>query len=123
MKKIIFFICIFFCFILTSCNSEQTNIIKSAQKAIEQDSSDKISIYNCIYNDKNQMAYVKFYSDKNGNDEALIDFKNNKAYYESIYSSISKDNYDKIIEYGDYSINIYQIQNGSEDWKKIEISK
>ncbi len=69
------------------------------------------------------MAYVKFYSDKNGNDEALIDFKNNKAYYESIYSSISKDDYDKITEYGDYSINIYQIQNGSEDWKKIEISK
>lgn len=123
MKKFIFFICIFFCFILTSCNSEQTSVIKNAQKTIEQDLSNKISIYSCIYNNKNQMVYVKFHSDNTGNDEALIDLKNYKVYYESVYLSISKDDYDKIIEYGDYTTNIYQIQNGSEDWQEIKVSK
>ena len=69
------------------------------------------------------MAYVKFHSDNNGNDEALIDFENNKIYYESVYSSINENDYDKIIEYGDYVTSIYQIQSGGEDWKEIEISK
>lgn len=123
MKKSIYFVCIVFCFFLTSCNSKKTDIVYNAKKIIEQDSSDEISIYNCIYNNKNQMAYVKFHSDNNGDDEALIDFENNKIYYESVYSSINENDYDKIIEYGDYTINIYQIQNGNENWKEIEISK
>ncbi len=123
MKKVIFFICVFICFSLTSCNSKKTDIVDDVKKTIEQDSSDEVSIYYCIYNNKNQMAYVKFHSDNNGNDEALIDFENNKIYYESVYSSINENDYDKIIEYGDYSTSIYQIQSGSEDWKEIEISK
>lgn len=123
MKKTIFFICVIFCFFLTSCNSKKTDMVDDVKKTIEQDSSDEISIYYCIYNNKNQMAYVKFHSDNNGNDEALIDFENNKIYYESVYSSINENDYDKIIEYGDYATSIYQIQSGSEDWKEIEISK
>lgn len=122
MKKVYFIICVIFCFILTSCNLKK-DIISNAKEIIEQDSSDEISIYSCVYNRENQMAYVKFHSDNNGNDEALIDFENNKIYYESVYSSINENDYDKIIEYGDYATNIYQIQSSSEDWKEIEISK
>lgn len=123
MKKTIFFICVFFAFFLISCNSKKIDIVDDAQKIIEQDSSDEVSIYYCIYNNKNQMTYVKFHSDNNGNDEALIDFENNKIYYESVYSSINENDYDKIIEYGDYTTSIYQIQREDEDWKEIEISK
>lgn len=123
MKKCVYIIFVFLCIFLTSCNSKKTDIIDNAKKMIEQDSSDEVSIYYCIYNNKKQMAYVKFHSDNNGNDEALIDFENNKIYYESVYSSINENDYDKIIEYGNYTISIYQMQSGDEDWQEIEISK
>ena len=122
MKKSLFIICVIFCFILTSCNLKK-DIISNAKEIIEQDSSDEISIYSCVYNKENQMAYIKFHSDNNGNDEALIDFKNNKIYYESVYSSINEKDYDKIIEYGDYTISIYEIQSDNKNWKEIEILK
>lgn len=90
---------------------------------IENDLSNSVSIYYCTYNEDSNFAYIKFHSDELGNDESLIDFSDNKIYYESVYSSIDKNDYDKIIEYGDYATSIYQIQSGSEDWKEIEISK
>ena len=61
--------------------------------------------------------------DSDGNDEALIDFKNNKIYYESVYSSIDENDYSKLIEYGDYIASVYQIQSNNENWHEIEILK
>ena len=50
------------------------------------------------------------------------DLLNNVSiYYESVYSSIDKNDYDKIIEYGDYTTAIYQIQNNDKQWSELPI--
>ena len=44
--------------------------------------------------------------------------------YESVYSTIKEDDYEKIIEYGDYTVLKYQItMSGSDgDWEEQDIS-
>ena len=65
----------------------------------------------CLYNKETNAVYLKFYSFEHGNDEAIILLDDSSVFYEGIYSTIKDDDYDKIIEYGDYTIMKYQI-----DW-------
>lgn len=106
---------------LCGCGNSSNNIVEKSKKMIENDLSNSVSIYYCTYNEDSNFAYIKFHSDKLGNDESLIDFSDNKIYYESVYSSIDKNDYDKIIEYGDYTTAIYQIQNNDKQWSELPI--
>lgn len=106
---------------LCGCGNSSNNIVEKSKKIIENDLSNSVSIYYCTYNEDSNFAYIKFHSDELGNDESLIDFSNNKIYYESVYSSIDKNDYDKIIEYGDYTTAIYQIQNNDKQWSELPI--
>lgn len=106
---------------LCGCRNSSNNIVEKSKKMIENDLSKSISIYYCTYNKDNNLVYIKFHSDELGNDESLIDFGNNKIYYESVYSSIDKNDCDKIIEYGDYTTAKYQIQNNDKRWSELLI--
>ena len=106
---------------LCGCGNSSNNIVEKSKKIIENDLSNSVSIYYCTYNEDSNFAYIKFHSDELGNDESLIDFSDNKIYYESVYSSIDKNDYDKIIEYGDYTTAIYQIQNNDKQWSELPI--
>lgn len=106
---------------LCGCGNSSNNIVEKSKKMIENDLSNSISIYYCTYNEDSNLVYIKFHSDELGNDESLIDFGNNKIYYESVYSSIDKNDCDKIIEYGDYTTAIYQIQNNDKQWSELLI--
>ena len=106
---------------LCGCGNSSNNIVEKSKKMIENDLSNSVSIYYCTYNEDSNFAYIKFHSDELGNDESLIDFSDNKIYYESVYSSIDKNDYDKIIEYGDYTTAIYQIQNNDKQWSELPI--
>lgn len=120
MKKITIIMSVIAILFLVGYIIGQRNVISKSQKTIKKDLSDDISIYYCAYNDTKNMSYVKFYSDKNGNDEALIDFKNNKIYYESVYNSIRNTDYSKIIEYGDYTLTQWQLlSNSKNEWETI----
>lgn len=106
---------------LYGCGNSSNNIVEKSKKMIENDLSNSISVYYCTYNEDNNLVYIKFHSDELGNDESLIDFNNDKIYYESTYSQINKNDYDKIIEYGDYSTAVYQIQNNDKQWSELPI--
>ena len=123
MNKKIVNIIYFFIIILSLCGCENSsnNIVEKSKKMIENDLSNSVSIYYCTYNEYSNFEYIKFHSDELGNDESLIDFSDNKIYYESVYSSIDKNDYDKIIEYGDYTTAIYQIQNNGKQWSELPI--
>ncbi len=121
MKKKLIILCVIIIVVLCGCSLSKNNIVTKSQKIIEEDLSDNISIDYCMYNSKENMAYLKFYSDRNGNDKALIKFDDNKIYYESVCSRINKNDYDKIIEYGDYILVNYQIlNNNNDDWQEID---
>lgn len=87
-----------------------------------QNLSDDISINKCLYNKESNAAYVKCYSFEHGNDEAIILLDDNSIFYSSVYSTI-EDGYDKVIEYGDYTLMMYEIVNSSDDWTNIELSE
>ena len=106
---------------LYGCGNSSNNIVEKSKKMIENDLSNSISVYYCTYNEDNNLVYIKFHSDELGNDESLIDFNNDKIYYESTYSQINKNDYDKIIEYGDYSTAVYQIRNNDKQWSELPI--
>lgn len=106
---------------LCGCGNSSNNIVEKSKKIIENDLSNSVSVYYCTYNEDSNLVYIKFHSDELGNDESLIDFNNDKIYYESTYSQIDKNDYDKIIEYGDYTIAVYQIQNNDKHWAEITI--
>lgn len=106
---------------LYGCGNSSNNIVEKSKKMIENDLSNSISVYYCTYNEDNNLVYIKFHSDELGNDESLIDFNNDKIYYESTYSQINKNDYDKIIEYGDYTTAVYQIQNNDKQWSELPI--
>lgn len=36
---------------------------------------------------------------------------------------IEKDDYDKIIEYGDYTLMMYEIANNNDNWVEVELSE
>lgn len=121
VKLILLFVMIFFTF--TSCGTEssESKIISNAKEIIDADLSDDISINKCLYNEGENAVYLKFYSFEHGNDEAIILIDDNSIFYEGIYSTIKEDDYDKIIEYGDYTIMKYQIDNSDEKWVEIEL--
>ena len=120
-KLILLFIIISITF--SACSSENKIDIKS-KDLINKNLSDDVSVYECLYNKESNAAYVKFYSFKHGDDEAIILFDDNSIFYESIYSTIKEDDYDKIIEYGDYTLMMYQINvNGGENWIEVKLSE
>ena len=88
---------------LSACSSENKIDITS-KSLINEDLSDDISINECLYNEESNAVYVKFHSFEHGNDEAIILLDDNSIFYSSVYSTIKEDDYDKIIEYGDYAI-------------------
>ena len=107
---------------LSACSSENKIDITS-KDLINEDLSDDISLNKCLYNKESNAVYVKFYSFKHGNDEAIILLDDNSIFYNSVYSTIEEDDYDKVIEYGDYALMMYEIANDNEDWVEVELSE
>lgn len=107
---------------LSACSSENKIDITS-KSLINEDLSDDISINECLYNEESNAVYVKFYSFEHGNDEAIILLDDNSIFYSSVYSTIEEDDYDKIIEYGDYTLMMYEIASDSDNWVEVELSK
>ena len=107
---------------LSACSSGNKIDITS-KNLINEDLSDDISINKCLYNEESNAVYVKFYSFEHGNDEAIILLDDNSIFYSSVYSTIEEDDYDKIIEYGDYTLMMYEIANDNEDWVDVELSE
>ena len=107
---------------LSACSSgNKIDII--SKNLINEDLSDDISINKCLYNEESNAVYVKFYSFKHGNDEAIILLDDNSIFYSSVYSTIKEDDYDKIIEYGDYTLMMYEIASDSDNWVDVELSE
>lgn len=117
-KLVLLFVMIFFTFTTTACETEssESKIISNAKEIIDVDLSDDIFINKCLYNEGENAVYLKFYSFEHGNDEAIILLDDNSVFYEGAYSTIKEDDYDKVIEYGDYTIMKYQIDNSDEKW-------
>ena len=107
---------------LSACSSENKIEITS-KSLINEDLSDDISINKCLYNEESNAVYVKFYSFEHGNDEAIILLDDNSIFYSSVYSTIKEDDYDKIIEYGDYTLMMYEIASDSDNWVEVELSE
>ena len=107
---------------LSACSSGNKIDITS-KNLINEDLSDDISINKCLYNEKSNAVYVKFYSFKHGNDEAIILLDDNSIFYSSVYSTIKEYDYDKIIEYGDYTLMMYEIASDSDNWVEVELSE
>ena len=107
---------------LYACSSgNKIDII--SKNLINEDLSDDISINKCLYNEESNAVYVKFYSFKHGNDEAIILLDDNSIFYSSVYSTIKEYDYDKIIEYGDYTLMMYEIASDSDNWVEVELSE
>ena len=107
---------------LSACSSgNKIDII--SKNLINEDLSDDISINKCLYNEESNAVYVKFYSFEHGNDEAIILLDDNSIFYSSVYSTIKEDDYDKIIEYGDYTLMMYEIASDSDNWVEVELSE
>ena len=107
---------------LSACSSEN-KIDVTSKSLINEDLSDDISINECLYNEESNAVYVKFYSFEHGNDEAIILLDDNSIFYSSVYSTIEEDDYDKIIEYGDYTLMMYEIASNSDNWVEVELSE
>ena len=107
---------------LSACSSVNKIDITS-KNLINEDLSDDISINKCLYNEDSNAVYVKFYSFEHGNDEAIILLDDNSIFYSSVYSTIKEDDYDKIIEYGDYTLMMYEIASDSDNWVEVELSE
>ena len=107
---------------LSACSSGK-KIVVTSKNLINEDLSDDISINKCLYNEESNAVYVKFYSFEHGNDEAIILLDDNSIFYSSVYSTIKEDDYDKVIEYGDYTLMMYEIANDNEDWVDVELSE
>ena len=107
---------------LSACSSGKKIDITS-KNLINEDLSDDISINKCLYNEESNAVYIKFYSFEHGNDEAIILLDDNSIFYSSVYSTIKEDDYDKVIEYGDYTLMMYEIANDNEDWVDVELSE
>lgn len=122
MKTKIILLLVIISITLSACSSGN-KIDVTSKKMINEDLSDDISINKCLYNKESNAVYVKFYSFEHGNDEAIILLDDNSIFYSSIYSMIEEDDYDKIIEYGDYAIMMYEIANGNDDWVEVELSE
>ncbi len=107
---------------LSACSSGNKIDITS-KNLINEDLSDDISINKCLYNEESNAVYVKFYSFEHGNDETIILLDDNSIFYSSVYSTIEEDDYDKIIEYGDYTLMMYEIASDSDNWVEVELSE
>ena len=107
---------------LSACSSGNKIDITS-KNLINEDLSDDISINKCLYNEESNAVYVKFYSFEHGNDEAIILLDDNSIFYSSVYSTIKEDDYDKVIEYGDYTLMMYEIASDSDNWVEVELSE
>ena len=108
--------------VLTACSSVN-KIDVTSKNLINEDLSDNISINKCLYNEESNAVYVKFYSFEHGNDEAIILLDDDSIFYSSIYSTIKEDDYDKIIEYGDYTLMMYEIASDNDNWVEVEFSE
>jgi len=121
-KLVLLFVTIVLTF--TACGSElsESKIVSNAKDIVDKDLSDDISINLCLYNEEANAVYFKFYSTNHGDDEAIILLDDNSIFYERIFLTIKDDDYDKIIEYGDYTIMKYQIVNNDGQWTEITVS-
>ena len=122
MKTKLILLFVIFSITLSACSSGNKIDITS-KNLINEDLSDDISINKCLYNEESNAVYVKFYSFEHGNDEAIILLDDNSIFYSSVYSTIKEDDYDKVIEYGDYTLMMYEIANDNEDWVDVELSE
>lgn len=107
--------------LLTGCEGSKENIISKSKNIIEQDLGTDCNIGQCYYNEEVNVAYIKFFSMSNGEDDAVIMLDDNTIYYGSVYSTIKEDDYDKIIEYGDYALYSSQVNLNDEDWVELDV--
>ena len=123
-KIILLFATIILTFSACGSESSESKVVSDAKELINQDLSDDISVNKCLYSEKDNAIYIKFNSEKHGDDEAIILLNDYSILYESVYSTIKEDDYEKIIEYGDYTVLKYQItMSGSDgDWEEQDIS-
>ncbi len=123
-KIILLFATIILTFSACGSESSESKVVSDAKELINQDLSDDISVNKCLYSEKDNAIYIKFNSEKHGDDEAIILLNDDSILYESVYSTIKEDDYEKIIEYGDYTVLKYQItMSGSDgDWEEQDIS-
>ncbi len=122
MKTKLILLFVIISIILSACSSVNKIDITS-KSLINDDLSVDISINKCLYNEESNAVYVKFYSFEHGNDEAIILLDDSSIFYSSVYSMIEKDDYDKIIEYGDYTLMMYEIANNNDNWVEVELSE
>lgn len=121
MKQIkLCIICILLITIVIGCGSKN-NVAVTSKNLIDKDLTDDVSVQKCYYYEEKNATYIIFHSSNHGEDDAVITLDENKIYYGSVYSTIAKDDYDKIIEYGDYVLYSFQILTGDEDWVEIEV--
>lgn len=123
-KLVLLFVIIVFTFTACGSESSESKLISNAKEIIDKDLSDNIYINKCLYNEDENVVYLKFYSFKHGNDESIIFLDDNSVFYESINSTIEDDDYDKQIKYGDYAVLIYRltVNGGDEKWTEIGIN-
>lgn len=122
LKLILLFIIVIFTFCACTDSSNDNSIVTNTKNIIDEDLSDNISINKCLYNEESNAVYVKFNSNNHGDDEAILLNEDKSVFYKSTYLTIKDDDYDKIIEYGDYTIMMYQIESHDDDWIEIESS-
>lgn len=122
-KIILLFATIILTFSACGSESSESKVVSDAKELINQDLSDDIFVNKCLYSEKDNAIYIKFNSEKHGDDEAIILLNDDSILYESVYSTIKEDDYEKIIEYGDYTVLKYQItMSGSDgDWEEQDI--
>lgn len=124
MKRAKLLIIIFTIFLVASgCGSNKENIYTISKSIIDKDLSDDVSVHNCYYCEDKNASYITFYSFNHGEDDAVILLDSNSIYYGSVFSQIDDDDYDKIIEYGDYTLYSEQVTSGDEDWIEIITEK
>lgn len=122
-KKIFITTLIIISMIITGCGASSDNITNNIKTLIDKDLSDDVSIYECLYNEKVNSVYIRFFSFNRGDDNAIILLDDNNIFYGSVYSTIEEDDYDKVIEYGDYILYTYEISLENEDWVEIKIEE
>lgn len=109
-------------FSFSGCGSNKENIYTISKSIIDKDLSDDVSVHNCYYYEDKNASYITFYSFNHGEDDAVVLLDSNTVYYGSVFSQIKEEDYDKIIEYGDYALYSDQVSSGDEDWIEVNIS-
>lgn len=70
-KKIFITTLIIISMIITGCGASSDNITNNIKTLIDKDLSDDVSIYECLYNEKVNSVYIRFFSFNRGDDNRI----------------------------------------------------